>query len=113
MAKFDWAKLNPSSGDEGPRDPHRAGPPPLRPRPSPLRMLLALALGAVVIYGGYFWMIRRQVVPAGKVLVLMKKNGSRSLPRDQIIVPRTMICVPLNADRITFLARFSRSADCG
>src|SRR5207237_5618007 len=35
----------------------------------------------------YFWMIRRVVVPAGKVLVLLKKDGSRSLPGDQIIVP--------------------------
>jgi len=30
-------------------------------------------------------------VPAGKVLVLLKKNGSRSLPGDQIIVPRPPI----------------------
>jgi regulator of protease activity HflC (stomatin/prohibitin superfamily) len=51
-------------------------------------MLIALALGASVIYLGYFWMIRRVVVPAGKVMVLLKKNGSQSLPGDQIIVPR-------------------------
>jgi regulator of protease activity HflC (stomatin/prohibitin superfamily) len=88
MAKFDWAKLNSSGGDEGPREPHRGEAPPPRPRPSAARTLVALALGALVIYGGYFWTIRRQVVPAGKVLVLMKKNGTRSLPGDQIIVPR-------------------------
>lgn len=39
-------------------------------------------------YLAYFWLVRRVVVSAGQVLVVMKKDGSRSLPGDQIIVPR-------------------------
>jgi regulator of protease activity HflC (stomatin/prohibitin superfamily) len=86
MSKFDWAKLNGAGGDGG-DPPHRSTPPPL-PRRNPWRALPVLILGLLVIYGGYFWMVRRVVVPAGKVLVLLKKNGSRSLPGDQVIVPR-------------------------
>ena len=90
MGKFDWAKLHEGGGGEGgPGDipPRRGSPPPL-PRRNPLRLLATLVLGFAVIYVGYFWMIRRVVVPAGKVMVLLKKNGSVSLPGDQIIVPR-------------------------
>ena len=90
MGKFEWAKLGQGGheGGAGGNDPpHRGSPPPL-PRRNPLRPLIALILGAGIIYLGYFWMIRRVVVPAGKVMVLLRKNGSASLPGDQIIVPR-------------------------
>ena len=79
MGKFDWAKLH-EGGDAGhdvpPPPPHRGGTPPPLPHRSPLQLLLTLALGLAVIYGGYFWLIRRVVVPAGKVLVLLKKDGT-------------------------------------
>src|SRR5205085_6426080 len=48
-----------------------------------VRVLLALA----IIYGAYFWLIRRVVVDPDKVLVLMKKDGSRSLAGDQLVIP--------------------------
>jgi regulator of protease activity HflC (stomatin/prohibitin superfamily) len=51
------------------------------------RALVGVIIAAVVIYGGYFWMLRRIVVEPGKVMVLLKKNGSHSLPGNQIIVP--------------------------
>ena len=52
------------------------------------RRLLAVGLAGALVYGIYFWEIRRVVVPAEHVLVLMKKNGSKTLPDGQIIIPR-------------------------
>src|SRR5215218_91265 len=57
-------------------------------RPGMLRAILSIVLGVAVIYGAYFWFIRRIVVAPNEVLVLLKKNGTRSLPADQIIIPR-------------------------
>src|ERR1043165_4821902 len=48
----------------------------------------AFILAAAIIYGAYFWFVRRVVVGPGQVLVLLKKDGSLSLPTDQVIVPR-------------------------
>ena len=70
-------------GGKGPRIPGFQGR-----RPGKLRIILALVLSAAIIYGGYFWFVRRVVVDADHVLVLMKKNGSRSLPGDQVVIPR-------------------------
>src|SRR5205085_2556960 len=50
--------------------------------------LVSLALILALLYGGYFWFIRRVVVGPNEVLVLLKKDGSRSLEGDQIIIPR-------------------------
>jgi regulator of protease activity HflC (stomatin/prohibitin superfamily) len=77
-------------------------PPPVPPRKSPrdgrgeafrqpppvLRAIVGVAIAIIVLYGGYFWMLRRIVVGPGEVLVLLKKDGTRSLPGNQIIVPR-------------------------
>ncbi len=62
-----------------------------RPRWSALDLAtrgVGLALALVVAYGLYFWLVRRVVVGPGQVMVLLKKDGSRSLPGDQIIIPR-------------------------
>ena len=45
---------------------------------------LTLAFGYLV----YYWEFRRVVVDQGHVLVLLKKNGSKSLSGDQIIIPK-------------------------
>jgi regulator of protease activity HflC (stomatin/prohibitin superfamily) len=68
----------------------RHQPPPLRRRRElGLGKTLALAgIVLVVAYGIYLWFFVRQVVGAGEVLILMKKNGGHSLPGDQIVVPR-------------------------
>src|SRR5437762_3385642 len=91
MSKFDWAKVTMPSGsggdDDGGRKTGRA-PMPSRGGPFALPSILALILAAAIVYGGYFWCFRRVVVGPGKVLVLLKKDGSRSLPGGQIIVPR-------------------------
>ncbi|HEY7120299.1 MAG TPA: SPFH domain-containing protein, partial [Tepidisphaeraceae bacterium] len=61
------------------------------PPPPPggrVRRILMIALVGVLVYGVYFWEIRRVVVPADHVLVLMKKDGSKSLPEGQIVIPR-------------------------
>jgi regulator of protease activity HflC (stomatin/prohibitin superfamily) len=50
--------------------------------------VVALLLVWAIGYGAYFWLVRRVVVGPGEVLVLLKKDGSRSLPGDQVIVPR-------------------------
>ena len=75
---------------------HSNPPPPRRVQPSPvsggifgwIRQLVALLIIAVVGYGIYFWEFRRIIVNPNQVLVLLKKNGSRSLPGDNIIIPR-------------------------
>jgi regulator of protease activity HflC (stomatin/prohibitin superfamily) len=70
-------------------------PPPLPPRrgferdrPGPVTVVISLLLAAVVVYGAYFWFYRRVVVGPTEVLVLLKKDGSRSLPGDQVVIPR-------------------------
>src|SRR5438477_4600412 len=68
-------------------------PPPRIPRfsyqrPGPIRSLIAIILALAIVYTGYFWFVRRVVVGPNEVLVLMKKDGTRSLPADQIIIPR-------------------------
>ena len=54
------------------------------PLPGGPWFLVKVLLALLVIYGAYFWLIRRVVVGPNEVLVLLKKNGSRSLPGDQI-----------------------------
>jgi regulator of protease activity HflC (stomatin/prohibitin superfamily) len=51
------------------------------------RKLVALGLILGIGYVLYFWEVRRVVVDQGHVLVVLKKNGSRSLKGDQIIIP--------------------------
>lgn len=48
-------------------------------------LMLAMLLG--LGYGAYVWFIKRVVVPQDHVLVLLKKNGTRSLPGDQVVIP--------------------------
>src|SRR5436309_3947444 len=65
--------------------------PPRRPQATKLDLgtrVVGLILALGVAYGLYFWAVRRVVVGPGQVMVLLKKDGSRSLPADQIIIPR-------------------------
>src|SRR5438067_6802014 len=64
--------------------------PPRIPRPGPgmPQTLVTLILALAVVYGGYFWFIRRVVVAPSEVLILLKKDGHRSLPGEEVIVPR-------------------------
>ncbi len=50
--------------------------------------LLGLLLAIGIVYAGYYWFVRRIVVGPGEVLVLLKKDGSQSLPGNQIVIPR-------------------------
>lgn len=67
-----------------------------KPRPAPrgrrtgdrVVRLAAVAMAAAVGYGLYAWEFRRVVVDPGHVLVLIRKDGARSLPGDQIVIPR-------------------------
>ena len=70
---------------------------PGRPRPGMFVVLTTLLLAFVVIYAGYFWLIRRVVVGPNEVLVLLKKHGTRSLPDGQIIIPRAPDAAKNNA----------------
>src|SRR5438045_9618067 len=89
---YEWVKglrtkSAPARGrGRGGEPPMAADQPPREPTPA-WRRLLGLAVAGVVIYGLYFWEVRRVVVPADHVLVLMKKNGSKSLPEGQLIIP--------------------------
>jgi len=68
----------------------RRGRPPWSPWPQATLgpALVSLVLVLAVLYGGYFWFIRGVVVGPNEVLVLLKKDGRRSLGGDQIIIPR-------------------------
>src|SRR6187397_1865325 len=61
---------------------------PGRPRPGLFTILKTLVVAFIIIYAGNFWLIRRVVVGPSEVLVLLKKDGTRSLPGGQIIIPR-------------------------
>jgi regulator of protease activity HflC (stomatin/prohibitin superfamily) len=61
---------------------------PTASRPYWIRKILSVVLILVVGYALYFWEVRRVVVPPNSVLVLLKKNGSRSLNGDNVIIPR-------------------------
>jgi regulator of protease activity HflC (stomatin/prohibitin superfamily) len=91
-------------GGGGPR---RPGPPPL-PRPNLAPTLMMVIVAALIIYGGYFWFVRRVVVGPGQVLVLLKKDGSRSLPGDQVIVPKP----PDSKDQAKYDAWEKQYGDC-
>jgi len=79
---------DPPAGENRPPNPgHRAW----APHPhggSTASKLVALVLIWAIGYGVYFWFVRRMVVGPGEVMVLMKKDGSRSLAGDQVVVPR-------------------------
>lgn len=96
---FDWLQRNfgnkrrsaggAGAGNRAPGGP--AGPPPTpgeRYRASAGKRWLVFGLIAVLVYAIYFWEFRRIVVPPDHVLVVMKKWGTKSLPGDQIIIPR-------------------------
>src|SRR5687768_1070537 len=90
-----WKMPKFPSSDAGSGDDPTNPPPPLPGRgrngaagAGPWATLVALVLIGGVIYAGYFWFVRRIVVGPGEVLVLLKKDGTRSLPNDQIVIPR-------------------------
>src|ERR1700722_4902238 len=70
--------------------------------------IFSLILAALVIYLGYFWLERRVVVHQGQVLVLIKKDGSRSLPGDQVVVPRP----PARDDQVAYAAWEKEYGNC-
>jgi regulator of protease activity HflC (stomatin/prohibitin superfamily) len=53
-----------------------------------IKRLIGLALVLAIGYFLYYWEICRVVVPQNHVMVLIKKDGSRSLSGDNIIIPR-------------------------
>ncbi|MEA2711653.1 MAG: hypothetical protein QOF78_4254 [Phycisphaerales bacterium] len=59
-----------------------------RQRPGLIQTVVVLGLALAIVYGGYVWFIKRVVVGENEALVLLKKNGSKSLPGDEVIVPR-------------------------
>src|SRR5579872_1782321 len=81
---------NASSPSSGPPDQPGFRQKPMRPAPPShgFRNLVGVILIFVIGYGLYFWEVRRVVVNPNEVLILLKKNGSRSLPGDNIIIPR-------------------------
>jgi SPFH domain / Band 7 family len=98
---------DPPPGGRGPyKRATRSGDPP--PRINFVFKLIAAALIWAIAYGTYFWTVRRVVVDPGHVLVLLKKDGSRSLPGDQVIVPR-----PPSPDDSAAYARWQQQyGDC-
>jgi regulator of protease activity HflC (stomatin/prohibitin superfamily) len=96
MAKFKVTGLSGASGEGdqfGRRRDHDNGDDGSGGRRSGLPFNLAafiagMILLALFVYGCYFWFVRRVVVGNGQVLVLLKKDGSRSLPGNQIVVPK-------------------------
>lgn len=108
MSAFDFSKWPRRPGGES-----AGGPPPIpphlvRPHFFSVRTLILAALALLMIYGAYFWLVRREVVHRGQVLVLLKKNGTRSLPEDQVIIPRP----PDPKDKAAFDQWEKKYGDC-
>src|SRR4051812_320270 len=72
-----------------------------------LRRLIALVLIGILVYGIYFWFFRRIVVGPDEVLVLLRKDGGKSLPDDQIVIPR-----PPKSDSPDYAKWKERYGDC-
>lgn len=108
MSKFDWAKItvpgSSGSGDDGGNRKSTTSNAPMPKAPAILAVILILAL----VYGSYFWFVRRVVVPPGSVLVLLKKHGSVSLPGDQVVIPRA----PDQKNAEAYKAWQERYGDC-
>lgn len=107
MSKFDWAKITVPRSSDGGDDGGKKKTSPKDPSPK-APGILAIILIIALIYGGYFWFVRRVVVPPGNVLVLLKKNGTVSLPGNQVVIPRAPD--PKNAD--AFKAWQEKYGDC-
>jgi regulator of protease activity HflC (stomatin/prohibitin superfamily) len=63
-------------------------PKPMAPRPHWIQKILSVILVLAIGYGLFVWEVYRVVVQPNQVLVLLKKNGSKSLPGDNLIIPR-------------------------
>jgi regulator of protease activity HflC (stomatin/prohibitin superfamily) len=63
-------------------------PRPMAPRPHWIQKILSVILVLAIGYGLFVWEVYRVVVQPNQVLVLLKKNGSKSLPGDNLIIPR-------------------------
>src|SRR5688572_33360936 len=96
MSQFNFDRLlNMLRGKSGGPPPHRrpGEPPPFQRggggsgRRFGWGNFVTILLGLAIIYAGYFWFVRRYVVDADEVLVLLKKNGDHSLPGDQVVIP--------------------------
>lgn len=86
MAKF---KMPNFGAPDDPGDDFRGrGKPPTPPQRALVPTLVGLVLSLLIIYMGYFWFIKRIVVNSGQVLIVLKKHGTRSLPDDQIVIPK-------------------------
>lgn len=59
-----------------------------RQRPELVKTVVVSLIAFAVVYAAYFWFVRRVVVGPNEVLVVMKKHGHRSLPGDEVIIPR-------------------------
>src|SRR5579872_4512184 len=57
-------------------------------KPRWIQKIISVVLVLAIGYGLYVWEVCRVVVQPNQVLVLLKKNGSKSLPGDNIIIPR-------------------------
>jgi regulator of protease activity HflC (stomatin/prohibitin superfamily) len=61
---------------------------PISAKPRWIQKIVSVVLVLAVGYGLYVWEVCREVVEPNHVLVLMKKNGSKSLPDNNVIIPR-------------------------
>jgi len=80
---------------------------PARSRPHWIQKILSVVLVLAVGYGLYVWEVCRVVVDPNHVLVLLKKNGSKSLPGDNVIIPR-----PPDVNDPKYKAWADQYADC-
>ncbi len=72
-----------SSDGYSPRPPR-----PPRPPASMSQNLAALAVTLIIVYALYFWFFVRIAVGPDEVLVLMRKDGSKSLPGNEYVIPK-------------------------
>jgi regulator of protease activity HflC (stomatin/prohibitin superfamily) len=61
---------------------------PIARKPHWIQKIISVVLVLAIGYGLFVWEVYRVVVNPNQVLVLLKKNGSKSLPDDNVIIPR-------------------------
>jgi regulator of protease activity HflC (stomatin/prohibitin superfamily) len=61
---------------------------PVAKKPHWIQKIISVVVVIAVGYGLYVWEVCRVVVDPNHVLVLLKKNGSKSLSGDNVIIPR-------------------------
>ena len=84
--------LFPLRPSDGPNWNKKVVRPSIPRKPHWIQKIVSVILVLGIGYGLYVWEVCRVVVDPNHVLVLIRKNGSKSLPGDNVIIPAAARC---------------------